>query len=248
MNSSRQTRRELLEALSELSRLLPEWRLGQIIANLAMTAGRMEAGAVWDLEDDEALAAAKTLIQQEAELEPGMPSTAKNMLETNACDNNEMNFVWHPNPCMASSPECTEMVVDLTPFDMPGRFERLVVTPSPSGNHVVVCLPFFTYGINFGDWVEMREPGNEFVRVLEKSGLKTIRVAFHEDSIAETMHEELHGKLNGTSLPHEWHRPTYLAVLIRDEDDQRLALSIFQSAIEDDLICWELDPDVMATS
>jgi hypothetical protein len=64
MSSAEQTRLELLAALSQLSRLRPEWRLGQTVANLAMTAGRMEAGAVWDLEDEEALTAARTLMEQ----------------------------------------------------------------------------------------------------------------------------------------------------------------------------------------
>lgn len=69
MKSTEETRLELLEALSQLSRLCPEWRLGQTLANLAMTAGRLEPGGVWDLEDEEALAAAKTLIEQYSELE-----------------------------------------------------------------------------------------------------------------------------------------------------------------------------------
>ena len=69
MNASEQTRRELLAAVAELSRLRPAWRLGQLIANLAMTASRMDAGGVWDLEDAEALAAAKTLIEQYSEVE-----------------------------------------------------------------------------------------------------------------------------------------------------------------------------------
>lgn len=58
-----QTRTELLVALTELSRARPEWRLGQMIANIAMTAGRNDAGGVWDLEDDEAIAAIRTLLQ-----------------------------------------------------------------------------------------------------------------------------------------------------------------------------------------
>ena len=53
-----ETRCELLEALAKLRDLRPEWRLGQTLANLAMTAGRMDPGGVWDLEDDEALTAA----------------------------------------------------------------------------------------------------------------------------------------------------------------------------------------------
>ena len=64
MNISEDTRAELLAELAELGRIRPEWRLGQTMANLAMTAGRMESGGVWDLEDVEALAAARMLINQ----------------------------------------------------------------------------------------------------------------------------------------------------------------------------------------
>ena len=69
MTSSEQSRLELLAALADLGRLRPEWRLGQIFANLAMTAGRLNPGAVWDLEDDEALAAAKVLLEQSSAIE-----------------------------------------------------------------------------------------------------------------------------------------------------------------------------------
>ncbi|HYV36068.1 MAG TPA: hypothetical protein VE988_10220 [Gemmataceae bacterium] len=64
MNPAEKTRQELLTALAQLSRLRPEWRLGQTLANLATTAGRLDAGSVWDLEDEEALEAAKTLIAE----------------------------------------------------------------------------------------------------------------------------------------------------------------------------------------
>lgn len=67
MNTPDQTRLELLAALAELSRIRPEWRMGQTLANLAMTAGRLEASGVWDLEDEEALEAAHILIEQESE-------------------------------------------------------------------------------------------------------------------------------------------------------------------------------------
>lgn len=76
MNSYEQTRRELLVALAQLSGMRPEWRLGQTMANLAMTAGHMNAGGVWDLEDEEALAAAKTLIEQHTEVEPRIAEPA----------------------------------------------------------------------------------------------------------------------------------------------------------------------------
>lgn len=70
MRPTEQTRLELLSALAQLARLRPDWRLGQTIANLAMTAGRLDAGGVWDLEDDEALSAARTLIEQYSESDP----------------------------------------------------------------------------------------------------------------------------------------------------------------------------------
>ncbi len=67
MKLSEQVRLELLAALAQLSRVRPDWRLGQTLANLAMTAGRLDAGGVWDLEDEEALGAARTLIEQYSE-------------------------------------------------------------------------------------------------------------------------------------------------------------------------------------
>ena len=68
-------REDLLSALTELGRIRPEWRLGQTLANLAMTAGRLDAGGVWDLEDEEALAAARVLIEQHAEVEADTASS-----------------------------------------------------------------------------------------------------------------------------------------------------------------------------
>jgi hypothetical protein len=70
MTTREQTRAALLTALAELGRLRPEWRLGQTLANVAMAAGRLDAGGVWDLEDEEALAAARLLLSQYSPTEP----------------------------------------------------------------------------------------------------------------------------------------------------------------------------------
>jgi hypothetical protein len=56
MNSN--TRQEVLCRLGELSRACPEMRLGQLIANLAVVARGTEPGAIWEMEDEELLAAA----------------------------------------------------------------------------------------------------------------------------------------------------------------------------------------------
>jgi hypothetical protein len=69
MRSSEQVRLDLLAALAQLGQLRPQWRLGQTLANLAMTAGRLEPGGVWDLEDEEALRAARALIGQYSQVE-----------------------------------------------------------------------------------------------------------------------------------------------------------------------------------
>ena len=63
--TTEETRAELLEALGELGRAHPNWRLGQALSNLAMAAGRLDAGGVWDLEDEEALEAARRLLRND---------------------------------------------------------------------------------------------------------------------------------------------------------------------------------------
>ncbi len=52
----------LLQALARLRELFQEWRLGQLVANLTTAAGCPEPGAVWDVEDEQLLAAAQRLI------------------------------------------------------------------------------------------------------------------------------------------------------------------------------------------
>jgi hypothetical protein len=63
MNSERHT--ELLKAIAELSRRYPHWRLGQLIANVAGWADQ----EVWDVEDEQLLAAAQLHLRQLASSE-----------------------------------------------------------------------------------------------------------------------------------------------------------------------------------
>lgn len=55
---------ELIDALSELRRLFPDWRMGQLVANLVTAAGGTDASAIWDVEDEQLLAAARRLIER----------------------------------------------------------------------------------------------------------------------------------------------------------------------------------------
>ncbi|HLN32492.1 MAG TPA: hypothetical protein VK395_32490 [Gemmataceae bacterium] len=58
------TSEELIGAFCELRALFPDWRMGQLIANLVTAAGGMDAGAIWDMEDEQLLAAARRLIER----------------------------------------------------------------------------------------------------------------------------------------------------------------------------------------
>ena len=55
-------RHELLRLIEEMGEAFPEFRLGQLIANLAFWARGDQAGAVWDAEDQELMAAAREQI------------------------------------------------------------------------------------------------------------------------------------------------------------------------------------------
>ena len=55
---------ELLKLLGHLRALFPDWRLGQLVANLATAAGAIEPGAIWDIEDAQLLDAARRLVEQ----------------------------------------------------------------------------------------------------------------------------------------------------------------------------------------
>ena len=58
---------ELVGSIAELRTLFPEWRMGQLVANLVTAAGGTEAGAIWDIEDEELLRAARRLIERNRE-------------------------------------------------------------------------------------------------------------------------------------------------------------------------------------
>ena len=55
---------ELIDSLAELRRALPSMRLGQLIANLATVSRGAVPGAIWEMEDDELMAAIRWQLQQ----------------------------------------------------------------------------------------------------------------------------------------------------------------------------------------
>jgi hypothetical protein len=57
-------RHDVLQALEVLSAEFPRWRLGQMIANLAVVARGATTEAIWDVEDDELLAAIHSQLEK----------------------------------------------------------------------------------------------------------------------------------------------------------------------------------------
>jgi hypothetical protein len=70
-------RRDILRELERVSELAPEMRFGQLVANLAFVAAGPWNETLWDLEDDQLLAALRQhladLSAREATAEPAKP-------------------------------------------------------------------------------------------------------------------------------------------------------------------------------
>jgi hypothetical protein len=65
-------RRELLRVLERLAEECPDVRFGQLIANLSYLAKGATAEAVWEVEDQELLAAAKRQLEQQQARRPSV--------------------------------------------------------------------------------------------------------------------------------------------------------------------------------
>jgi hypothetical protein len=62
MNSS--VRQDLLRVLGELGEHAPDVRFGQLLANLSYMARSFTAEAIWDVEDEELLGAARVHLEE----------------------------------------------------------------------------------------------------------------------------------------------------------------------------------------
>lgn len=151
-------------------------------------------------------------------------------------------IVEHPRPCMPG-PDSTAITVDLSDFGKPGYVERLLVHPSPEGGFVIGCLPFFTYGIQFGDLVAVRKRDMTFKHVVNQCGLRAFRMAFRDKAVGNQRHEEIHGRVIKTGFLHEWLAPGYCSILVRNAGDQAAILATLDDIIRDDTVCWEVDPE-----
>jgi hypothetical protein len=71
-------RTEVFAALAELARRYPHWRLGQLVANVAGWADT----EVWDVEDEQLLAAARAHLESLSGQNGGKPSPVQAMQQS----------------------------------------------------------------------------------------------------------------------------------------------------------------------
>ena len=62
-----EVRRELLRVLDDLGEYTPDVRFGQLLANLSYMARNFTAEAIWDVEDEELLFAARSHLKELSE-------------------------------------------------------------------------------------------------------------------------------------------------------------------------------------
>jgi hypothetical protein len=62
-----EVRRQLLRVLDDLGEYTPDVRFGQLLANLSYMARSFTAEAIWDVEDEELLEAAKSHLEELSE-------------------------------------------------------------------------------------------------------------------------------------------------------------------------------------
>jgi hypothetical protein len=60
-------RRDLLRVLDDLGEYTPDVRFGQLLANLSYMAKTFTAEAIWDVEDEELLSAARSHLKELSE-------------------------------------------------------------------------------------------------------------------------------------------------------------------------------------
>lgn len=57
-------RKEILRALEEMSARYPEWRFGQLVANISYWTREPSVQAIWDVEDEEFLQGIRSHLDQ----------------------------------------------------------------------------------------------------------------------------------------------------------------------------------------
>ncbi len=114
------------------------------------------------------------------------------------------------------------VLVDLTDYELPGKWEQLWARRLGEREFELCCIPFFADGMTLGDVVEALPAPWRVQRVVRKSGRHLLRAAFaSRTDPPEELHEQLHGALLQLGVLHEWRASGYVAC--SPGDDAELA-------------------------
>lgn len=135
------------------------------------------------------------------------------------------------------------LLVDLAPFGMPGRFEELRAKPHSKGKYSISSIPFYPYGIAKCDIVAAMAHANGLLLngVLERSGHRTLRVAFTDLADVQSLHDELHRLVEDLAMEYEWHAAGYLAVDLPKVGSELELLAKAADFVEKGLVELEID-------
>jgi hypothetical protein len=86
--------------------------------------------------------------------------------------------------------------LDLTPHELPGKWEQIWTRTDDQKSFEICCIPFFLYGVSLGDTLRIDLEHGTYV-VGNKSGHRTIRLAFTDDAAAHREHDRVHDALVG---------------------------------------------------
>jgi hypothetical protein len=131
-----------------------------------------------------------------------------------------MIAIWsHIEERMAGQPELVKVLL----ADEDGNVERLWATPLDQDRYQLENSPFYAYGVSWRDIIEARPNAPDewpsFVRVIEKSGHRTIRIILDPPADQSPESQNILDTVVGMGCRYEGAHPGYLAIDIPPEAD-----------------------------
>jgi uncharacterized protein DUF4265 len=154
----------------------------------------------------------------------------------------EQNIAAHESPIGRSEANFV-IHVDLRSSGMPGRWEQLWARQLDGNRFRLCCIPFFAYGVAFGDEVTTK-PTSESDYVMENVVRPSDRTAVRVAVLAEAGREDLARRLvegvRSSGCVHEWYSERYLAIDCKSESTQlALLISVLKPLEAEGLIEFE---------
>ena len=155
----------------------------------------------------------------------------------------EQNIAAHESPIGRSEANFV-IHADLSSSGMPGRWEQLWARQLDGNRFRLCCIPFFAYGLAFGDEVTTKrtsESGHVIEDVVRPSDRTAVRVAILAEAGREGVARLLVEGVRSSGCVHEWHSERYLAIDCRAKSAQlALLISLLTPLEAEGLIEFEM--------